>query len=247
MAGGTGAMMDPSDLYGLPLERFTQERNALAKELRKDGRRDEAERVSRLRKPSQAAWAVNQLVRTQGREVEALFKAGDALQRAQGDLLAGKGNPNALRQAVDAERTAGERLLERARGLLSSEGNDLTPARLEQVSDTLHAAALDQEARDRVKDGCLERELRHVGLGMTPGAVPARARARQPKPAAKAEPPRDRAAEREARRRLERASRALSTARERREKAAAALEEAEEALAAAEREVQDAEKAAREL
>lgn len=157
--------MDPADLYGLPLERFTPERDALAKQLRKDGQRDAAARVSKLRKPSLAAWAVNQLVRTQRREVNALLKAGDTLQAAQADLLKGRGDPAKLRQAVDAERAAGERLLERARGLLSSDGHELTAARLEQVSETLHAAALDEDARAHVTAGCLERELRHVGLG----------------------------------------------------------------------------------
>jgi hypothetical protein len=239
--------MDPSDLYGLPLERFTSERNALAKELRKDGRRDEAERVSKLRKPSQAAWAVNQLVRTQGREVKTLFKAGDALQKAQGDLLSGKGNPNALRKAVDAERTAGERLLERARGLLSSEGNDLTPARLEQVSETLHAAALDQEARDRVKDGCLERELRHVGLG---GLGAAGLEASKPKRAAtpdrSSERREARQAEAEARRRMERAKRGVHVAQERLDRAREQLHEAEEKLDAARRQADEAVAAHRE-
>jgi hypothetical protein len=48
--------------------------------------------VAKLRKPSVAAWAVNQLVRTQGRAIGELFDAGDALQRAQSDLLAGRGD-----------------------------------------------------------------------------------------------------------------------------------------------------------
>ena len=38
---------DPQELYGLPLERFTDERNALAKRLREEGRRDEASEVAR--------------------------------------------------------------------------------------------------------------------------------------------------------------------------------------------------------
>jgi hypothetical protein len=46
--------MQPRELYGLPLERFTEERNALAKQLRRDGRRTEAAEVSKLRKPSVA-------------------------------------------------------------------------------------------------------------------------------------------------------------------------------------------------
>jgi hypothetical protein len=157
--------MEPHDLYGLPLEQFTEQRNALAKELRRDKRRDEAQDVSQLRKPSVAAWAVNQLVRTQRAEVAALFKAGDALEKTQADLLAQRAEPESLRRAVAAERAAVDQLIEKARGLLSSEGHELTPARLEQVSETLHAAALDQDARAQVQVGCLERELRHIGLG----------------------------------------------------------------------------------
>ena len=90
--------MDANDLYGLPLERFVPERNALAKDLRRNGDRDEAETVAKLRKPSVAAWAVNQLVRTQRQAVARLFAAGDAAQRAQSELLAGR---------VDAAREPG--------------------------------------------------------------------------------------------------------------------------------------------
>ncbi|MGH2841808.1 MAG: hypothetical protein ACRDKY_13385, partial [Solirubrobacteraceae bacterium] len=79
--------MDASDLYGLPLDRFVPERGALAKALKSEGRRDEAAGVAGLRKPSVAGWAVNQLVRTQGRDVQELFDAGDALRDAQADLL----------------------------------------------------------------------------------------------------------------------------------------------------------------
>lgn len=157
--------MEPNDLYGLPLDEFTDRRNALAKALRREGRRDEAAAVAKLRKPSVAAWAVNQLVRTQVRDVDALFKAGDALQDAQADLLAKRGEPTTLRRAMEDERAAVERLVAKAGGLLDSGGHELTAPRLEQVTDTLHAAALDQDARIRVRDGCLDRELRHVGLG----------------------------------------------------------------------------------
>jgi len=159
-------MMEPGDLYGLPLERFTDERNALARELRRAGRADEASEVAGLRKPSLAAWAVNQLVRTQRRQVAALFKAGDALQDAHSKLLAGRGDSAKLRKAADAERAAVARLTEKARGLLSADGHELNAARLEQVSETLHAAALDDHARNQVQDGCVTRELRHVGLGL---------------------------------------------------------------------------------
>jgi hypothetical protein len=215
---------DPSDLYGLPLERFTEERNALAKQLRADGRRDEAAEVAKLRKPSVSAWAVNQLVRTQKREVEGLFKAGDALQKAQADLLRKRGDPGSLRQAVEAERAAVDQLTDKARGLLSADGHELTPARLEQVSETLHAAALDTEARDQLVEGSLLRELRHVGLGPLSG------RTNKPKPKPRTAPKADRKADAQARRELDRAARAVNKAEARRDRAAGELQDAEAAL-----------------
>lgn len=236
--------MEPNDLYGLPLEQFTDRRNVLARELRRDGERERAAAVSKLRKPSVAAWAVNQLVRTQKREVDALFKSGDALRQAQADVLAGSGDAAALRASVQAEREAVERLLAAARGLLNSDGHELTRATLEQVSDTLHAAALDHEARATVDNGCLERELRHVGLGelAASSAEPARKRqssredraAERSSRGATAERRRAaRQAEAAARRQLDAAGRQLQDAEQRRQRAAADLRDAEEALAAA--------------
>lgn len=158
--------MDPDDLYGLPLDRFVTERTALAKALRAEGRREEAAGVAGMRKPSVAAWAVNQVVRTQRRAVQALFGAGDALREAQARLLAGRGDGRVLRAASERERAAVERLVDAARGLLTSHGLNLSGAVIERVADTLHAAALDEDAREQVREGRLERELRHVGLGL---------------------------------------------------------------------------------
>jgi hypothetical protein len=230
--------VDPNDLYGLPLERFTQERNALAKALRQDGQRDLAANVSRLRKPSVTAWAVNQLVRTQPKDIAALFAAGDALQAVQSDLLAGRSDPGALRGAVESERAAVDRLLARARGLLSSEGHELSPSALEQVAETLHAAALDQAARTQVGEGRLERELRHIGLGALGGGASGPRAGSSPRPD-RADRSRAVRAETEARRQLERAHREVRQAEERRRRAQTELEHAEELLGTA-RDVHDA-------
>lgn len=51
------------ELYALPLDRFVPERAVLVKQLRADGRREDAARVASLTKPSIVAWAVNQVVR----------------------------------------------------------------------------------------------------------------------------------------------------------------------------------------
>ncbi len=261
-------MSNADDLYGLPLERFVPERTTLARELRSAGQREEASEVAALRKPSVAAWAVNQLVRTQRKGVDELFEAGDALRAAHDQVLAGRGDAGALRGAVARERAAVDELTQTARGLLTAQGHELSPTIINRVSDTLHAAALDDEARVQVRDGRLERELRHVGLGMTPGAAtPVRTRRRASPAETNKTPPSGaakkskkdtkaeraaaeerakaraeaRGAEREARRLLERATRAATSARERRDRAAEALEDAEEALAEAERKQSEAE------
>ncbi len=213
--------VDVDDLYGLPFDEFVPARNALARELRKAGERDRAGEVAALEKPSVAAWAVDQLVRTQRKGVSELFDAGDALRAAQDDVLAGRGDGQSLRSAVDRERAAVDALAAAARGLLTSEGQELSPTIIERVADTLHAAALDDEAREQVREGRLERELRHVGLGVL-GAPPAGAPSPKRKPGAGAKekpgagvkkPVADRAAERAAREQRERAERERAEAR----------------------------------
>jgi hypothetical protein len=168
--------MELDDLYGLPFDRFVPERAALAKALRADKRREEAAEVAALRKPSVTAWAVNQLVRTRGPAIEELFEAGDALRGAQADLLAGRGDGRMLWTAAEREREAVERLVADAGRLPISERAQLSGAVVERTADTLHAAALDEDAREQVRGGRLERELRHVGLGLglgeSPGAAP---------------------------------------------------------------------------
>jgi hypothetical protein len=256
--------MDPHDLYGLPLERFVPERGALAKALRADGQREEAARVAKLRRPSVAAWAVNQLVRTQARQVKALFDAGDALQHAQSELLAGRGDATAMREAGERERASVQELTAVARGLLSSEGHELSQLTLGRVSETLHAAAFDEDARARVREGCLEKELRHVGLGgfgALTGPLPKPGRKQtpsekqkpereKPKPPAKADAAQAQKAKQqhqaarkalaEARRLAERAARELTSLQKRRDQAAAALRDAEDELASASERAQQA-------
>ena len=213
--------MEPDDLYGLPLDRFIPERTALTRALRADKRRDEAAAVAALRKPSVAAWAVNQLVRTQGAAVQELYEAGDALRTAQSELLTGGGDGRALRAANDRERAAVDGLVQTARGLLDSGGHELSAIVIERVGDTLHAAALDEQAREQVRGGRLERELRHVGLGIgeslfaasPPPAAPQEA---APKRKAKAaDEPQETKAQRTERERREREEKAAATQAER--------------------------------
>jgi hypothetical protein len=182
---------DADAIYGLPLEDFVPERAAVAKRLRSEGDREMAKRVTALRKPSVAAWTINQLVRSRAKDVAAFTKAADGLRAAQGALLEGHGSPVDLRTARAAERKAVARLIEVARGLFPG-GREPGESTLERIGATLHAAAADEAIRDEVLSGRLLRERESSGFGdldvELAAAVP-------PKPARKRERERERAAE----------------------------------------------------
>ena len=65
----------------------------------------------------------------------------------------GGGDASALRDAARRERDAVDALIEAARGLLSSEGHELSPTTIDRVTETLQAAALDEDARARRAGG----------------------------------------------------------------------------------------------
>ena len=93
-------MADETDeLYALPREEFTAARDALAKRLRADKRREEADAVKQLRRPSVAAWAINQAVRRDPDALRELLAAGEALRAAHESLMAGAGDAEDVRAA----------------------------------------------------------------------------------------------------------------------------------------------------
>ncbi|MEO5813735.1 MAG: hypothetical protein ABIT20_00505 [Gemmatimonadaceae bacterium] len=62
-------------VYQAPLEDFISQRDALAKQLRTDKRRDEATVVKALRKPSRMAWALDGVAREDPASIERLAAA----------------------------------------------------------------------------------------------------------------------------------------------------------------------------
>jgi hypothetical protein len=144
-------------LYGVPPDRFTAERNELAKRLREAGDATSAEEVAALRRPPLSAWAVNQLVRERTPLLGDLWKAGDRLRKAHG----GKAD---FRAALDAERKALDALVASAADLLEQAGKAAAEDTLQRVRGTLQAAAADGEARRTVEEGMLEQDLKPPGF-----------------------------------------------------------------------------------
>jgi hypothetical protein len=213
--------MEPGDLYGLPLDEFTAARNALAKE------RPEAKG---LRKPTAAAYAVNQLARRHAGELDAFLGAAGQLRQAQ--LKGGD-----VRGATQEQRQALKQLLQLA-------GEYASSAQMDSIRQTLQAAAVDEQAAELVRAGQLERELEPGGFGsLVTGSAP---KGRT----GKAQPPkRDRKAERAAvaaaHRRVREARGAVREAEEALERAEDDAARARERLEAAEAELEAAERRAR--
>jgi hypothetical protein len=144
-------MVDEADeLYELPDDEFTSARDALAKRLRGEKRRDDADAVKALRRPSVAAGAINRAVREHG--ADDLLAAGEALRDAHEALLSGDGDATAVREATTREREA---VRDFARLAL---GDAATPSTEDKVRATLHAASVDDDVRELLVAGRLERE-----------------------------------------------------------------------------------------
>jgi len=226
-------------LYGLPLEEFTRERDAAARELRKAKERDAAAAVAKLPKPTQASWVANTLARERRDLVDALLEAGDDLREAQEAAVAGKG-AGALREAAAAQRAAVDALVEAA-GELRPSGRKPTGQTLERLRTTLTAAATDDDVRAALDQGRLVEDASGAGAwGLMPGAdAPAAAPPRKPR-ASKPKKSDDEAAKRE---REEREA-AEREERERRARLEAELREARAERRSRERELERAERAA---
>ena len=199
-----------------------QELNTLTKDLRGRGERGEAAAVAKLPKPSVAAWIVNQLARAEAGPTGKLLEAGARLR----DVQLGAGSASDLRAAADAQEAALRSLMRSAERIAAGRGS-ATPATLDRVRETLHAAALDAELAEQVRRGVLVREERAVGFPMGLAIPEGR---RRPAPKAKPKPaPKPRAAPKPAPKQKPRDE----VGAKRRERAAATAEKAKDALASA--------------
>src|SRR4051812_11793137 len=144
-------MVDEADaLYGLPDDEFTAARDALAKRLRAEKRREDADAVKAPRRPSVAAGAINRAVREHG--ADEVLAAGEALRAAHEALLSGGGDAASVREAMARERDAVRDFARLAVGEGASEATE------EKVRATLHAASVDDDVRAALTAGRLERE-----------------------------------------------------------------------------------------
>jgi hypothetical protein len=154
------------DLYQRRPDDFVAARQALTRSLRQAGRRDDAQRVQSLRKPTAAAWAVNRLAGRHAGALEQLLGFGAELRGAQMRALRGRGG-EALRE-LGRRRGA---LVEELAGLAVEElrrlGAGNPDAQRSPISSTLEAAVVDEDLAATVAAGLLTKEASApAGLGL---------------------------------------------------------------------------------
>lgn len=226
------------ELYAAPLDEFVKRRDALARSLRKDGRRDDAAAVAAVRKPSVPVWAANQLARRNRPAVARLLEVGDAMRGAME-----RGEREAFAEAQRDQAEALRKLRDAAGRLLGDATDDM----LDRFVATLRAASVDEELRPRLEAGRLEEEPEAGGFGALAGMTLAPAPRERRKPAEETTERRRtervaqaqealreaKARQRELEAAVRKAERAAEKARRDADAAAAAVERAEENLAQA--------------
>ncbi len=163
------APADIDALFQLPLGEFTAARNALASQLKKDGRHAEATEVKALTKPSASAWVVNQLFWRHRKLFDRLLESGDRLRRAHAERLTG----HAARDPVTERREAVAELATRAADLLKEAGHGGTRDLIRRVTSTLDALSSYGSLPNAPAAGRLTDDLEPPGFEAALGLMPA--------------------------------------------------------------------------
>ncbi len=184
-AMATDALTAAADeLYALVPEEFTAARNARAKDVKVDDRAL-SQHIGEFRKPSPAAWILNQLVREQPDAVDELLDLGADLRDAQ---AAGDGRTLTTVGAERRQLIAG--LLRQATHIADAADRSPSRAVLDEVEQTLIAATVDEAAGEALRTGRLTRGLQAVGFEAVEldGAVAGEASAARPRKPRAAKP-----------------------------------------------------------
>ena len=144
-------------LFRLPLAEFTKQRNALAAQLKQQGRRNDADRVKLLAKPPVSAWTVNQLYWDHREAFDRLMATGKRMRTTKTLRLAGK--VAGMRDSLDARREALSHLSELAEEILRDAGSNPSPDTLRRITMTLEALSASPLLPDGATPGRLTQDL----------------------------------------------------------------------------------------
>lgn len=149
---------DVDALFDLPAAEFVAARDEVVARLKADGDAETAATVKAMKRPTLAAWAVNQVVRADADAWEALVAAGRSVQKAQRRALSGV-RDSGLRDASTARRGLVEALTDHAARVLDQAGAR-AESHLDDVVATFEAASADPDAAATIGQGRLSAPVR---------------------------------------------------------------------------------------
>lgn len=148
-----------SALFTRPLGEFTKARDELAKRLKGSGDKEAAASVKAMRRPTVAAWTLNQLARRYPQRMDALLEAGERLREAQRGALE-PGGVKELREASQEHRARVNELLRASPALLEEAGYRASGANMDRVRDSLLATPTARSADlERLSRGLVVQEI----------------------------------------------------------------------------------------
>lgn len=227
------------ELFAAKREDFTALRDERAKQARPD--RALADRISGLRKPTVAAWLVNQVSRNCPEEIDQLAELGESLRRAHQQLAGPE-----LRTLSRQRHELIEMLNKRAHWLARKAAYTFSDATGRQIDDTFEAAVSDEQALEAVRAARLSAALAPGSpeQWLTAAVVPAKAPSRPKKtpPPKKPSPPEAPSRTKAGREKSEQASREKTAREQERQKAAREEERRKAVREQARQEAEDAAK-----
>ena len=161
---------DVDALFRLPLPEFTSARNALAAQLKKNGRRDEAADVKAWGKPTVSAWAVNQLYWNHREAFDKLIASGERFHKAQSARSGAKVAD--MRNALDARREALTKLSDIAARVLRDAGHNPSPDTIHRITTTLEGISAYASRDDGPRLGRLTHDVDPPGFESFGSFVP---------------------------------------------------------------------------
>ncbi len=161
---------DVDALFRLALADFTSARNALAAQLKKNGRGDEAAEVKALGKPSVSAWAVNQLYWDHREAFDKLIASGERFHKAQSARSGAQVTD--MRAALDARRESLKKLSDLAAQALRDAGHNPSPDTIHRITTTLEGISAYSSRGDGPQLGRLTHDVDPPGFESFGSFVP---------------------------------------------------------------------------
>lgn len=151
------------EIYAVPRDRFVERRDELARRLRERDEPQAAEELVSRRKPTIAAWALNQLTRRHPDVLRQLAQAAEALRDGETD-----GRDVGLREAMSTFNEAVARCVSGATTAVEEIGSD-PDAHRDDIASTLRAAAADEDLLRRLLAGRLRKATRATDVSALAG------------------------------------------------------------------------------